>query len=391
MSVFKKIRNMMWRRIRHYQLYSWIWWMLRAPLLLYWFLYCKIKKKNFERRYTNLRLLNELRKTANYYSEKDAQKRQTLKVYYQLGHACIRVRMRFDKRVKSIDYDSIIETLNLHASQTTRWKQKQGYIYFSLIKEFQPLMDYYADRTCVSVGTSVDGLKLWVFQKLPHLLCIGETGEGKSVFIRYVLIGLLNVNFDVWCIDGKVVDYANSISLFKYYVANQQGNEEVIVKLVEKFQMHMHLRLEDMRKKGIDNYIDGEEMDPRFLLMDEYLSIVDTLSITKELKLLRARMERALTDIIMLGRATGCFILLTMQRSDTKYIPGAFRDNMRFKIVLGDATDTSYRMMFEEPMTGFSVGMAWSKFGNELDVLSIPFYKSIEIKHNKVKDKSNGE
>ena len=145
----------------------------------------------------------------------------------------------------------------------------------------------------------------------------------------------------------------------------------------------MHLRLEEMNKRGLKNYIDSDDLMPKFLLIDEYLSVIDAMSGTKELKLLRARVERALTEIIMLGRATGYFLMLTLQRGDTKYIPGAFRDNMRFKIVLGDATDTSYRMMFEEPMTGFDVGYAWAKFGNDIDVLSIPYYPAIKVNEDK--------
>ena len=87
--------------------------------------------------------------------------------------------------------------------------------------------------------------------------------------------------------------------------------------------------------------------------------------------------EECITEITLLGRATGYILIGSMQRGDTKFISGALRDNFMARIVLGSASDVSYKMMFEKTLTGFKKGVAWCMLGNQLHVLRIPYFKDI--------------
>lgn len=375
-KVIKRLRNKLWHRVRFVGMSNVMWWILQSPKLLCMLIYCKIKHQSFKTYYNAQKMVNEVRKTTNYFSEKDNQKRTTLKTYYKQKTSALSVRLRFEKKVTLNDYEAFKDVLAIHTTRATELETKKGWAYFSIIKDFEPIYDFDSTNVSVTVGTTTDGLKYWDWTKTPHMLAVGETGQGKSVFVRYVLKGLLQDGTkEVWCVDGKRIDYASSSHVFKYYVENKASNNEEIIKLVEKFQRYMNLRLEEMKGLDITEYQESDDLKPKFLLLDEYLIIAQQM----DKKVERKRLEVAIQDITMRGRAAGYYLILTMQRGDAVFLPANIRDNFRFKIVLGKATDSSYRMMFEDVVQGFDVGYAWYSTGLNLDVLAVPYYKSIDV------------
>ncbi|MEG0408804.1 MAG: FtsK/SpoIIIE domain-containing protein [Bacilli bacterium] len=378
----------MYRRLGGYSLPSFTYYLFRLPKLLVclvWYIVIyhdkKLIKEHVEELWEDWRIVNEIRKTCFYYVEKDIQDRGTLICTYKKNNQCIFVKVKFEKKATETTYEQFKETVAQHTSYNcSEMKFKKGYGEFYIITNFAPLYDYKVNNECVSVGTGIEGLLLWNWTEYPHALIVGDTGSGKSVYVRYILNGLFKGGHDVWCIDGKVIDYSVCKTFFEHYEPNQ-ANKEPILKLIRKFDWQMRKRYEDMAKLGITSYLDSDELKPVFLLIDEYLVLVEQFESKANSKTEiseRKELENLIKNITLLGRACGYILILTMQRADAKYIGGAIRDNFLLRVALGDASSESYRMMFNQSVKGFDKGHAWCQLANKLDVIAIPFYKSIE-------------
>lgn len=82
-----------------------------------------------------------------------------------------------------------------------------------------------------------------------------------------------------------------------------------------------------------------------------------------------------MSEIILLGRSAGYFLIVTMQRADAKYIDGAIRDNFACRVVVGKASKESYAMIFDRKVKGFDIGRAWVQINNDMHIISIPYYE----------------
>ena len=156
--------------------------------------------------------------------------------------------------------------------------------------------------------------------------------------------------------------------MFKQYCANDSNKSNIILTL-EMFKDEMQLRYDSMVQRGIYNYFEDESLEPVFLLIDEYLTIIETAD-KKE----QTVIKKLVSEIIWLGRAAGYFLIVTMQRADAKYIDGAIRDNFACRVVVGKASKESYSMIFDRKLNGFEKGRAWVQINNDLQIISIPFY-----------------
>ncbi|MEG0978033.1 MAG: FtsK/SpoIIIE domain-containing protein [Bacilli bacterium] len=334
------------------------------------------------------RIINEIRKTCFYYVEKDVQQRGTLKCKYKLTKECIYVRCKFEKKATESTYEQFKETVQQHTSYNcSDMIFNKGYGEFCIIMDYPPLYEYCSDNCSVSIGTGLNGLVKWDWTEYPHALIVGETGQGKSVYIRYILNGLFASGHEVWCIDGKAIDYSLYKDYFEFYEPNQ-NDKEPIMKLVRKFDWQMRQRYEEMALLGISSYLENAEMKPEFLLIDEYLVLIEQC----EPKTERKELEALIKNITLLGRACGFNLIITMQRADAKYITGAIRDNFMLRVLLGSASPESYRMMFNEGLKGFEKGKGWCQLATQREVIAVPFYKTIvkpDFQLNETKKKEN--
>ena len=367
----------MYQKVRVYDLPSFVYWILKFPILLIKFIVAKMRGVDFDKVLNNYRIVNEIRKTCLYYAEKDNQTRSTIYCAYRFKKYVVSVKLRFNKKAKKQMYEDFRESLEIGTCNVSNITYKRGYAYFDVLLDSEPLYEYESDNVSATIGTGLEGLFYWNWTKFPHLLLVGEIGQGKSVFVRYLLNSLFSSGHEVWCVDGKVIDYTRFKHNFKTYEPNNANDKSRVIDVVKRFRAYMYKRLDEMKKLGIYEYQESDNLKPKFLIIDEYISIVEGM--TKEE---RIEFEKVVSELILLGRACGYIVIISLQRGDTKYINGALRDNFMCRVVVGGATDTSYRMMFDEVVSGFEVGKAWCMLGNELNVISIPFYK--EIIDNKV-------
>ena len=145
------------------------------------------------------------------------------------------------------------------------------------------------------------------------------------------------------------------------------GSTNEIVFLLQRFYEAMQKR-EQKAQEYLNNKLDSDFKDwglqAHVLIIDEFSSfqsVVNTLD-----KFTRDRVNMYLTNIIQKGRQLGFFMWIIMQKSDSKILPTYLRDNLVFKVVLGQATDTTYQTAFEEyadlPKRNFQQGQGLYTF-----------------------------
>lgn len=358
--------------------------MVNSPDFVYWlsnslsiiahFFICKIRKKSFKDFMTRKRIVNEVRKTCRDYSEKDNQNRKTLKCWTAQLENAVRVRVRFNKKATENEYTKFKDTIEIHTSVTTALQKEKGFLYFDVLVSLQPKYEFEGSRTTVSIGTGFDGLTMWDWVQYPHCLVVAETGQGKSVFVRYLLLGLFTSQTQVWLVDGKMVDYYAYRDKFDRYISNEVSNIEQVLEFVHEFRLAMLERQQKLKTLGLTNFADEPSMNSRLLILEEYIVLLDCMN-----KKQREAFEEDIRAILLLGRAMGFDVLVTMQRGDTAYIKGAMRDNFMCRVLLGSFSDTSSRMMFDTPLKSLEVGKAWIQQGDRIEVTAIPYYGSLDL------------
>lgn len=184
---------------------------------------------------------------------------------------------------------------------------------------------------------------------LYHTLIVGSTGSGKTYATYSLLLQLLNFSItpDIYIADPK----QSSLYVLGKQIAcdSTAGVTGEIVLLLERFYHEMTKREKELQKyldKKLDSDYKDWELKPHVLIIDEFSSFMSVVSVLD--KSTRDKVNMYLTNIIQKGRQLGFFMWIIMQKSDSKILPTYLRDNLVFKVVLGQATDTTYQTAFEE-------------------------------------------
>lgn len=180
----------------------------------------------------------------------------------------------------------------------------------------------------------------WEYDKLPHMLCIGGTGGGKTYFILTLIETLLKTNAVLYILDPKRSDLADLAVI----LPNVYSHKEEMVACLQEFYDGMMSRTEEMKK--MPNYKTGKNyaycgLEPHFLIFDEYVAFVEMLDHRE-----RENVLTLLKKIVMLGRQMGYFLILACQRPDAKYLGDGIRDQFNFRVALGRNSELGYGMVF---------------------------------------------
>ena len=371
-KIINRIKENVYYRVALTNIATPFFYLTKIPFIIYYFIKSKITKT--DNMYMNmLPVLNTLRIETRNYDKGNEKVKHAFKCYYRFDNRNVYVKMRFFKKVDETEYENFRNSVDMHCNYgVSELSVDRGYYYFAIYINLEPIYEYSITRQSIAVGTGYSGLTMWNYADYPHMLIIGDTGQGKSVFVRYLLNQIFKNGYEVWCIDGKKIDYAKVKDRFKVYTPNASTKEEIIHTL-EEFKNNMQARYDDMVARGLYSYTEDTSLQPVFMLIDEYLMLVETAD-KKEL----TQIKQLISEIIWLGRGAGYFLITTMQRADAKYIDGAIRDNYACKVIVGNASKESYSMIFDRKLRGFKKGKAWAIVNNRLQIIAIPFYKDFD-------------
>ena len=182
--------------------------------------------------------------------------------------------------------------------------------------------------------------------RLPHLLIAGSTGSGKSVCINSIITSLLT-HISPWdarmmLIDPKRVELTayNGIPHLVTPVITDLDNVVSLLKGVIQEMFSRYKRMEAVGAKNIQTYNKkSSEPIPYFILcIDELADLMMTAPYD---------VEKSLTRLAQLGRATGIHLIVATQRPSVDVITGLIKANFPSRISFAVASQTDSRTILD--------------------------------------------
>lgn len=186
--------------------------------------------------------------------------------------------------------------------------------------------------------------------KTPHILVAGGTGSGKSVFISFLVLELLNKKSDIFICDPKNADLGSlSVFLGENRVATTPNNiARVIRSAVEEMQKRYEYMNDPANFKYGSNFVD-HDMKQIWVIFDEMGAFVATATDKRSKEVVNEVMD-GIKQLILLGRQAGVFVLIAGQQMRAENLSSELRDNLGLRIALGSNSLDGYRMVVGNAM-----------------------------------------
>lgn len=181
--------------------------------------------------------------------------------------------------------------------------------------------------------------------KCPHILVSGGTGSGKSVLISFMILELLKGHSTIYIADPKNSDLGSLSHYFgDKYVATTLNNIARIIRIVVEEMQERYQYMRDNFQYG-SNFTD-HDFKPVWLIFDE-MGAFQASGTDKKSREIIAEVMEGIKQIILLGRQSGFFILISAQQFNASTtLSTALRDNLSLRIALGANSSEGYRMVF---------------------------------------------
>lgn len=224
---------------------------------------------------------------------------------------------------------------------------------------------------------------------LHHSLICGQTGSGKSYGCNTLIYQMLckKVHYNLYFADPK----RSGMAVIGNKISGDRTADTVneIIDLIHLFHDALEERKEEMEgmlksSKKVDADFRDFGMEPHVLIFDEYLAF--SLSLANCKKEIRDEVSKMLSDIVLMGRQCGFFLWLIMQSAPSTQIPTFIRDQLVFKVVLGNSDRSTYTVTFDAgadiPAGRFSAGYGVYTYAGVTEkpkVIAFPTIKDFDI------------
>jgi hypothetical protein len=182
-------------------------------------------------------------------------------------------------------------------------------------------------------------------QKQIGAIIQAPTGQGKTRFLTYLILSTAKLGADLYFIDGKRADlfglrFSFDESIRDKHVASTPNQAcRMLRELVEGMNDRYEIYFSNETSITGENY-HSYNLRPVFLFFDELIATMG------EDKKLAKEIESYLLQIMLKGRQSGYFAILSSQRFSAEVLSTTIRENAGMRVALGRMSKDSYRMVF---------------------------------------------
>ena len=264
----------------------------------------------------------------------------------QRGHVLIKALItgdEFSKKVQSLD-DVLAGVLELELDEKIIRPSFVEYHFYYKKPERLTLQSHSQKQLINNHNIDLGYGIIYDPVKCPHILVSGGTGSGKSVFITFLILELLKRQSTIYIADPKNSDLGSLSHYFgEKYVATTPNNIARIVRLVVEEMQERYQYMRDNFLYG-SNFVD-HGFKPVWLIFDE-MGAFQASGTDKKSRETIAEVMDGIKQIILLGRQSGIFILVSAQQMRAETLNTDLRDNLGLRIAFGANSNEGYRMVF---------------------------------------------
>lgn len=183
---------------------------------------------------------------------------------------------------------------------------------------------------------------------LCHMLIAGKVGSGKSYMAEYILMCYLYKygKNNLFICDPKRADLYN-LSLpasHKCWSDDAPAMFNLVYDMLLERQKAFAQRAKDKMNVTYKNV----GLKPILLIVDEFASMKQYYNVDSNSKKIYQKMLSILTQIVLMGRQLGVFVIIITQKPSAETISTDIRSNLVFRCLLGNSDTTEQITAFEQ-------------------------------------------
>lgn len=209
-------------------------------------------------------------------------------------------------------------------------------------------MQNHPSKLAVSLGLDVAGKPLVAdIARMPHVLIAGQTGSGKSVCLNAFMASILfraspsEVKFIL--VDPKRVELT-SYNDIPHLLTPVIVEPEKVISALRWTMSEMDRRYKLFAQAGVRN-IDGYNQMSGFQALPYIVFVVDELA--DVMLVSPVEVEKAVTRIAQMSRATGIHMILATQRPSVDIITGLIKANIPCRIAFAVSSQVDSRVILD--------------------------------------------
>lgn len=204
-------------------------------------------------------------------------------------------------------------------------------------------------KLAVALGRDVSGTPVVdEIKRMPHILIAGATGSGKSIMLRSILATVLfrasPEEVRLILVDPKRVEFS-SYNGIPHLLTPVIVEPEKTLPALKWALGEMNKRYKILQEAGFRDIADyNDKADKKIPYV---LIVVDELA--DIIVIAPAEVEKAITRITQMARATGIHLILTTQRPSTDVLTGLIKANIPCRIAFNVTSQVDSRVIIDTP------------------------------------------